>query len=642
MTQSPHSIRPFMPIPLSPISLKMPALDADDAATDGRPSRTLNRRSTKRGSILSFVGPTTALHSTFSLSQEALLAPGRVSLESAASGGATESPGREGRPSAEESGADKRIRPQGWLQDPDREIPMPWESYRERIRKRMRDSLPGAEGGGPSQSTSWLFDLPGSRTSTVTALSGRTSPARTSSDKESLRRLFLPTKTASSTSSDSKSERSKGEKQAKAKKPNRKRDNSVTAGSDGASPKAFGRNLAQSIANGFLGQHFRRIEADEILTPERIEELRRRREGEVLSQQGQRTSTDSKLSVGTETSESSVEPFHLEKLVAQLNAMPPTEEQHLAVQDAQEVANPPTTLDQQDSPAAEDAAETVEEENHQLEDRETALESMTVGGFTFPMPPKGIPRLRNRAKAEPMPTILESSGASSAPPRPVIDEDAQQRVSKRSKREVFYLNSTPFSPPTLSFIHGPIAVPRQATRRRGNGERVDEAFDKAEFQTAILGTGQSGPGMTGEDEDGEAIEDDIAEWFQEFGFDSHGRLITEEEARQEAPCGSTASSSPPTTVSETEFPTTSHGVTFYDDELDTSSLLGVVGPGRRPREFRSGRLLGRQQKKHKPGAMDAPEAAEDRETAPMRCNLEGGLDDFLRWETAHLCPGYAL
>ncbi|KAL9567464.1 hypothetical protein ACKAV7_008414 [Fusarium commune] len=98
-------------------------------------------------------------------------------------------------------------------------------------------------------------------------------------------------------------------------------------------------------------------------------------------------------------------------------------------------------------------------------------------------------------------------------------------MKAEDKEEFLYLNSTPFTPTMPSFRHGPILFSKAEV---SNGmQAMDNTLDWTAFQMAILGAGGLLEDLSEEEEDIEQVEE-ITSWFDTFGFETYGVLITEE------------------------------------------------------------------------------------------------------------------
>ncbi|RDA91524.1 hypothetical protein CP533_4363 [Ophiocordyceps camponoti-saundersi (nom. inval.)] len=327
--------------------------------------------------------------------------------------------------------------------------------------------------------------------------------------------------------------------------------------------KPISLSLAGTVGNA-LHQRFGRVVADEMLTSDQLEKLKHDREELVgTSSQDGRWSTDSSQSAWTEQSDG---PFQLEKLIT-----PP----------------PPADHDSdQASPAS-----TNPEEGESEEDEDGP-------------PPTPPPKSLARQLARPSPTVRLLS---------TISEAARTGIKKHD--EVVYLQSTPLSSANRAFRHGPIAFPRPQTA--GFGQDGDETVDWVAFHMAILGgAGDLVTGMYEDDQN--QMADEMAAWFETFGFETHGRLVaaggSSGPAKTGRPSARDADLPIPVHCDEAR-PRRDDAVHFYRWEETGEGKKGGAVDGRRPL------VVGE----------EVPEEGAA-EVARMGCNLEHDLNEFLRWE----------
>lgn len=267
--------------------------------------------------------------------------------------------------------------------------------------------------------------------------------------------------------------------------------------------------LAASVSSVLLGQRFKRVVADEMLAPGRIEELKRSREQKAddeakLLLDCRRASTDSSRS-----SDASAEPFHLKGLVSRIDA---------AAQRAMPALIDGALGDTLSGPSTA-PLDAVVRCDFSLPAAEASSASMIIDSFAFPVPPPRNPaRHASWAHLARLPTIPEVLTATPPLPRPEHEDEGD---------EVIYLEIPPLSSANRSFRHGPIAFPKPETGRdEAAGKDSDEAVDWTVFQMAILGgAGDLSPGMYEDDQ--RQLADDMAEWFEAFGFETHGQLIAD-------------------------------------------------------------------------------------------------------------------
>ncbi|KAL7908811.1 hypothetical protein GGI35DRAFT_452136 [Trichoderma velutinum] len=130
------------------------------------------------------------------------------------------------------------------------------------------------------------------------------------------------------------------------------------------------------------------------------------------------------------------------------------------------------------------------------------------------------------------------------------------------KDEITQYNSTPFTRTSPSFRHGPIVLSDTGSRNSvATVEAVEgeRDVDWTAFQTAILGGASKDlDGLFPEepvqaDEEEGHMAEDVTTWFEGFGFETHGELITSEKksersAQRDSAGSMTSAASTPSTV----------------------------------------------------------------------------------------------
>jgi hypothetical protein len=299
------------------------------------------------------------------------------------------------------------------------------------------------------------------------------------------------------TSSVSKVKRTKSRKSKKTKA-------NVTSLSARVSRWALGENVTDILKGNFL----RKIEADEMLTPERLEVVRASKEYQLRQNASRETlSTDT-----DDDSETPVDAFHLQDLPARIGSS------GVDMSGDQTLPRPgrPVRCDfslprKQPSPkrCTEQDANTS---NTTTQDEQAA-----------PTPPPknpARPSLKSTYVSQPLPTIPEVLVSKPATPKqepsawysPIVDD------------ETIYFQSTPYTMNMQTFRHGRIFLPKPDIPRCMS---IDDTLDWTAFQMAILGgagdfiSGSSD--FTHRDEDGL---DDLSAWFDGFGFETAGGLVS--------------------------------------------------------------------------------------------------------------------
>ena len=392
------------------------------------------------------------------------------------------------------------------------------------------------------------------------------------------------------------------------------------------SPKKAARQqprwtFTENVTELFTGQLFRKVEANETLTPAQIEAFRRKREAAEEERQleeemlSERLSEEIKIATsGNDGDETPLEPFYLDDLANRIEAM---------------LAHPAPA-----SEPEEDGFINATPRDFSVQ-REPALDATDA----IPIPPKNPARQRRTQ----MPTIpeLRVTAADSKRPAPT-----RRRFEAYEDDDFVFLSSTPCTLTMPSFRHGPIRI------KKSDLEPVfepDNTLDWTAFQMAILGAGDffdEGSEKYSE----EAEREEILEWFEGFGFKNHGRLVTEERSEEPEPSPSTAEfspvSSPSSCYSDEEFPIpleAEYSAGFWDGER----RLGGCG-------LRRWTVEGHPKKYRRPSADSLPQSpmmpinVKSREEAlpevviggdevvPMGYNLGHDLGDFLRWEAENV------
>ncbi|EQL03517.1 hypothetical protein G6O67_007504 [Ophiocordyceps sinensis] len=424
--------------------------------------------------------------------------------------------------------------------------------------------------------------------------------------------------------------------------------------------------LAESVGSA-LSQRFKRVVADEMLTPGRMEELKRGREeaqeAEARLLRECRSSTESNRSTLTDLSDQSVGPFHLESLMDTVAGVADSYPSAAAHQAAAAVIDEDVV--RTDFQAPKGAAPQNDEAD--------GTAAITIGDLAFPSPPSKSNSRPGARTAQParLPTIHEAFCAApgSLRRRPGTRRRCRARQETvedkgegkpKEKEERIYLKSTPLSSANRAFRHGPISFERpEAGKRKGCAEDVDETVDWTAFQMAILGG--AGDLMSGLYEDDQnQMADDMAEWFETFGFETPGQLIAANGIPPLDPPHNIYSSSTSTVNSDTNLPIPVqserplprdggwHGEADAATDMvrffrSSNACIRRYAPGQEQQKRHE--LLGRTSKRGPSRPLvvgeEVPEDVSEglAERVPMGCNLEHDLDEFLRWERQYISGG---
>ncbi|ENH61667.1 hypothetical protein FOC1_g10016490 [Fusarium oxysporum f. sp. cubense race 1] len=420
----------------------------------------------------------------------------------------------------------------------------------------------------------------------------------------------------------------------------------------------------------FSGQRFRRIEADEMLTPDRIEALRKKREAaqqldDERATTRERYSIDSVRSAASDNSETDIEPFHLDELASRIRARQAVENSAVSV-----VVTPPAT---DLTPDLDLVSRDVSKRASGEEDDESVgsnKDKSDASPETSPQVPVKNPARFGAEASQKLPSIPEVLVAATAkdeasiepPASPPATETTNMKMEEND--EFFYLKSTPYTLTKPSFRHGPITL---AKAEVGKGVKtMDDTLDWTAFQMAILGgAGDFLQDMSSE-EDTKQVEE-ITSWFDTFGFETYGVLIPEDVPEPEpepvavsvsehtpsmrSSAHSTLSSTPSTIDTDidlpipvgAEFPSGFWNAPAPGQTLDKAKFYNSTGLKRWVGEGRPKRPSSHSSEDSLPPSpmmplvvhMGAGEA-DIPDTVPMGYNLDHDLPDFLKWEAENV------
>ncbi|KAI8691623.1 hypothetical protein NCS56_00155200 [Fusarium sp. Ph1] len=457
-------------------------------------------------------------------------------------------------------------------------------------------------------------------------------------------------------SSSSASPRSSPDRRASVKKPQRKKNHHQQGGHRfSKSPIRAPRwTLSENVTDILTGQRFRRIEADEMLTPDRIEALRRKREeAQQLDEERlkHRYSSDSVRSMASDNSETDVEPFHLDELASRIGASAVGNSAASA-----RTASPSLTPDLDrgnQNFSKQEGAMRDDESIKSVKDKTEAVEATA----TPQLPPKnparfGVEPLRKLPSIpEVMVTTPDNTQLEPSTSRQSLDKTD---LKAEENDEFFYLKSTPFTLTKPSFRHGPITFAKSEMVK--GIKTMDDTLDWTAFQMAILGgAGDLLQDMSNE-EDMKQVEE-ITSWFESFGFETYGTLVPEDVPSMRSSSRSTVSSTPSTIDTDidlpipvgAEFPSGFWNAPAPSDALDmdkkakffnSTGLKRWVGEGRPKRPSSHSSVESLPPSPMMPLVVHMADGEDDTtttETVPMGYNLGHDLGDFLRWEVEYVC-----
>jgi hypothetical protein len=259
------------------------------------------------------------------------------------------------------------------------------------------------------------------------------------------------------------------------------------------------------VAQFLSGARFRRVEADEMLTPEKFEEMRVKRQ----MKDQERTSLEGRESVDSSRS----------TLSQQSTASSGRSN------DKKEEISPVSVSPLDDAAIHEDLAlptKPIQSGNELQQQSTTEASASTRNVGSLDTPPRNIQRYIFTKTKPRLPTIHEAASDHS-------DEMQERRSEDHSLHslesgEFVYLPGTSLSAANSSFRHGRIAF-QIAEIPADSDEDIDDAIDRAALQMAMQGIDVTEDLESAMSDDELAMTDDINEWWDSFGFETHGELI---------------------------------------------------------------------------------------------------------------------
>ncbi|TVY33928.1 hypothetical protein LOCC1_G008473 [Lachnellula occidentalis] len=398
-------------------------------------------------------------------------------------------------------------------------------------------------------------------------------------------------------------------------------------------------DVTTNVVDVFSGKMFR-TEADEMLTPGRIQRMKEERGME----HSRKISAESSRTTSTNDS-TPTEPFHLESLSSRI--------------DAARVHSPPLPSPVLPPPATPIATRDLQVKTGAPKYTPGSNSSMVINDLTFPSPPRP-PRSRSDSCVPALlPTIPEVSPLTPSTTHTVLTHPKPPEVPPQPVQDYILLPSTLFTLTSPHFRHGPIRVDRILKYPHDpSPEPEAEPLDWTAFQMAIQGTMNDTSAVDDADDEWEADEaelDDIMNWWHGFGFDGFGRLsqdapaLTRSVDSEKTPSANILSEADSDEKMLVQLETRdyadrsielSRGSGDFEDilwnrfELDSISVTEIEH--KKPPK---GHDSSPQSPMSPMGDFDPRDIGMgDEVPIPMGFNLGHDLGDFLSWETEHVRP----
>ncbi|OHW92880.1 hypothetical protein CSPAE12_08503 [Colletotrichum incanum] len=410
--------------------------------------------------------------------------------------------------------------------------------------------------------------------------------------------------------------------------------------------------LGGDVADLISGQFFRRVEVDEILTPDRLHALRIERE----SQPQPRRSSDTLRTVSTDGSQTPIEPFHLQDLPSRIGAAGVK-----IVVSPTDVVVPLNFLDPSERPEFTFKEKSPRRKKPVTKEEYEAEDPLANGEVSVPPPPAKNPaRFLARPQVPLLPTIPEvvitTPGVGGISTTDRSSKTAGRCFAPVDEDDFVFFQSTNYTLNHPAFRHGQIRFPKSEVVK-GMKFDPDDTLDWTAFQMAILGGAGylfSDPTDFSQPSENEEVAD-LTAWFNSFGFDSHGIMITSDESERVPGKSPTTSAefSPNPLISvsaDSELPIpvgAEYPTGFWNEGTVNASKFLTAGCG-----IRRWTMEGHPKRYNRESVESLPPSPMmdlvmmrgsdgEPEVVPMGYNLGHDLEDFLRWEAenVHVATG---
>lgn len=436
-------------------------------------------------------------------------------------------------------------------------------------------------------------------------------------------------------------------KRTKSKKSKKNRSNTSSL-ANRVSRWTLSENVTEILKGGFL----RKIEADEMLTPERLEVVRASRDYQL--RQDPSRETLSSVDHDDDSSETPVDSFHLQDLPARIGSsgFDAAETLELPIQ-----APPSPSLDR---PVRRDFSVPSKRSSSSTTSSQQSDQTGTLFLEDDEPPPLSPPPrnpARSAAKSVQLPSSLPTIPETRVPEVCKSVDNPRYPFAPVEDDESVYFHSTPYTLNVPTFRHGRIRFPKSDIMR-GMNILPDDTMDWTAFQMAIGGGAGdffSEPSDFARRADEEGL-DDLASWFDEFGFEGAGALETAgstpagspRTSRPRGDSGEYSSASSSATDPDTDLPIPvehefPHGF-WNDGAVDTSKFSSADGRCKIKRWTLDGPPKKRPVS-NRDSTGSLPQSpmlqlvfvgqGEEGDFVPMGYNLGHDLGDFLKWETQH-------
>ena len=399
--------------------------------------------------------------------------------------------------------------------------------------------------------------------------------------------------------------------------------------------------ISEGVHDILTGQRFKKPEVEELLTPARMEQLKKKRE-----QAQRRTAAESKkLDDEKDKAEEAIDSSNSDSDESPANALDTVD-----VESKDQMVPSETTQPEKDAQVEAGTSEKSHNGDRELVSADVISDELEVEDNP-PTPPE-----KNPARVSPL------IGQSSTPE--LSDDESDQsesgssrpgdRISSSSDNihlaeeddDYIYLKSTPYTMTKPTFKHGPITFSKAELGKAAL--TLDDTMDWTAFQMAILGG--AGELITEDmDDDDEEFGRELTDFMTSIGADEIGKLVPADDPPRPISGRSGSLSSQSSLSSEEDLPIPCDTEQDIGRDLSFSEVKFYRGSGQRRWPNNGSNASKRYAIHQKQGGLDimAPnqepavagthdEGGDGIEQVPMGYNLNQDLGAYLKYEQQHM------
>jgi hypothetical protein len=301
-------------------------------------------------------------------------------------------------------------------------------------------------------------------------------------------------------------------------------------------------NISDVFSVKGLSKKFRGIEADELLTPERLQQIK---QGAVTENSARKSSDSARSNDSATTDDTPSDPFHLEELSSRLDAakrqrsLSPESKQRKLYLEIHSLIDELTVVSRPE--------ETTLVDDHELPPPTSTEASLVPAHLRTNIQKESnpttivLPTIQELSPFDFSTTCFPYNTPSQSPTVASGHEPASKFVNKKTPlpqndQKNTYLPSTLYTRLSPNFLQGPIQISKssiEARRLENKYTSLHTMWEEAEpvdwtaFQMATLGN--SLPENVPENNEEEDDRDDLCEWWEALAVGPPGKLVTEQD-----------------------------------------------------------------------------------------------------------------